>query len=148
MIVYSCPCRANSVSKKKGQGLQLHQQIALSLVLAILLSGTALAHAKITSTIPADGDFVPSPRSLVLNFDNEVELTGAELHTVAGVSAEGRTIEGEVVELGFDTAGPARSFLIEVAEPLPPGEYYLVWRCVADDSHFSTGEFFFTVVSD
>ena len=114
--------------------------------MAVMLPGPLCAHAKVTSTVPADGDFVASPETLVLNFDNEVRLTGLELHTIEGVSAEGRTVEGEFIELGFVATEVARSFAIEVPKSLPPGEYFLVWRCVATDSHFSTGEFFFTVV--
>lgn len=120
----------------------------MSPVLAIALAGLAFAHAKITSTVPPDGDFVASPQSLVLNFDNEVTLTGIELHSIAGVSADERTVEGEVIELEFDSKNAARSFEIAIPQPLPPGEYYLLWRCIAADSHFSTGEFFFTVIPE
>ncbi len=117
-------------------------------VMTVSLPVLAYAHAKITSTVPADGDFVASPEVLTINFDNEVRLTGVELHSVEGVSAEGRTIEGEVTELGIVATEVARSFMIEIPRLLPPGEYFLVWRCVATDSHFSTGEFFFTVLAN
>jgi methionine-rich copper-binding protein CopC len=120
----------------------------LSFVLAIVLPGIVSAHAKIVSTVPADGDFVTSPETFVLNFDNTVRLTGMELHTIEGVSAEKRTREGEVLQLDFDPEESARSFTVEVPGLLSPGEYYLLWRCIASDSHFSTGEFFFTVISD
>jgi methionine-rich copper-binding protein CopC len=126
----------------------LNRLIPLLVVVTISLPGLAFSHAKITSTVPADGDFVASPEVLTLNFDNEVRLTGLELHSVEGVSAEGRTVEGEVIELGFVAAEVARSFMIEVPRLLPPGEYFLLWRCIATDSHFSTGEFFFTVVAN
>lgn len=126
----------------------MKQFLALSFALAIAMPGLAHAHAKIVSTVPADGDFVASPMNFVLNFDNAVTLTGVELHSIAGVSAEGRTIEGAIVDLGFIATEPSRSFVIDIPEPLVPGEYFLIWRCVAADSHFATGEFFFTVVSD
>ena len=116
--------------------------------MTVSLPVLAYAHAKITSTVPADGDFVASPEVLTINFDNEVRLTGVELHSVEGVSAEGRTIEGEVTELGIVATEVARSFMIEIPRLLPPGEYFLVWRCVATDSHFSTGEFFFTILAN
>ncbi len=126
----------------------MNRFIPLLVVLTVSLPGQAYAHAKITSTVPADGDFVASPEVLMINFDNEVRLTGVELHSVEGVSAEGRTVEGQVIELGFATTEVARSFMIEIPRSLPPGEYFLVWRCVATDSHFSTGEFFFTVLAN
>ena len=107
-------------------------------ILAILLSGWAFAHAKMTTTAPADGDFVAAPETLVLNFDNPVKLTGVELYTVDGGN---RKIENYPAE-------PATTFHIGVPERLPPGEYYVVWKSIAADSHFSTGEFFFTVVAN
>ena len=124
----------------------MNRFIPLLVVMTVMLPGLAYSHAKITSTIPADGDFVASPEVLTLNFDNDVRLTGMELHSVEGVSAEGRTVEGEVIELSFVATELARSFMIEIPRLLPPGEYFLIWRCIATDSHFSTGEFFFTVV--
>ena len=102
------------------------------------MSGLAFSHAKITTTVPADGDFVTAPEVLVLTFDNAVELTGVELNTVEGDSRQLDTLPAE----------PATSFTIIVPQSLPPGEYYVIWRSIAADSHFSTGEFFFTVVAD
>jgi methionine-rich copper-binding protein CopC len=103
-----------------------------------MVPGWANSHAKITSTVPADGDFVGAPQVLVLAFDNPVQLTGVEL----------KTVDGEDRDVGSFPAEPATTFSIEVPQPLPPGEYYVVWRSIATDSHFSTGEFFFTVVAD
>lgn len=144
-IDYSCRCRAGSKNQHCRES-ELKKFFAASPVLAILLSGLAFAHAKIVATVPADGDYVPSPRSFVLDFDNEVSLTGAELHTIEGVSDDGRTVEGDVVTLEVDSTTSARRFVIDVPAALPPGEYYLLWRCIAADSHFSSGEFFFTVI--
>ncbi len=127
---------------------ELKQFLAMLPVLATVLAGLAFAHAKMTSTVPPDGDVVASPHTLVLEFDNEVTLTGVELHTIEGVSADEKTLEGEVIELEFDAEKVARSFEIAISDPLPPGEYYLLWRCIAADSHFSTGEFFFTVIPE
>lgn len=91
-----------------------------------------------TSTLPADGDFVAAPKALVLTFDNTVELTGVAL----------KTVEGDDRDIGEIPAERARTFTITLPQALPPGEYYVVWRSIASDSHFSTGEFFFTVVTN
>ncbi len=91
-----------------------------------------------TSTVPADGDYVEAPKQLVLKFDNAVQLTGVEL----------KTVDGDNNEIGAFSTEHAKSFTIDVPYTLPPGEYYVVWRSIAADSHFSTGEFFFTVVAD
>ncbi len=70
----------------------MKQYLALSFMLGVALSGLAHGHAKITCTVPEDGDFAAPPESFVLDFDNQVTLTGMELHTVAGGSAEGGAI--------------------------------------------------------
>ena len=67
-----------------------------------------------------------------------VQLTGVEL----------KTAEGDNRDLGDFSAARAKTFTISVPNTLSPGEYYVVWRSIAADSHFSTGEFFFTVVTD
>jgi len=108
------------------------------LVPALLVSGLLSAHAKITLTRPADGDFVAAPQELVLEFDHAVRLTGLAVVTVSG---ERREIEPL-------PAAAAASFNIDLDGAMPPGEYYVVWQAIATDSHFSTGEFFFTVVAD
>lgn len=116
----------------------MNRNIALLFVMAIMMSGWAFAHAKMTSTVPADGDFVEAPATLVLKFDNPVQLTSVEI----------KTVDGGDKDVGAFSAEPAKMFSINIPESLPPGEYYVVWRAIAADSHFSTGEFFFTVVTD
>ena len=116
----------------------MKRRIPLLFLAAVMLSGFAYSHAKITSTVPADGDFVGAPQILVLTFDNPVQLTGVEL----------KTVDGDNRDVGIFSAEPAKTFSVNVPQPLPPGEYYVVWRSIAADSHFSTGEFFFTVVAN
>ena len=116
----------------------MNRKIPLLCLVAVMLSGWAYSHAKMASTVPADGDFVSAPENLLLMFDNPVQLTGVEL----------KTVDGENRALGALSAELAKTFSINVPQPLPPGEYYVVWRSIAADSHFSTGEFFFTVVAN
>ena len=108
----------------------------LTAIVASGLSVAALAHAKLTSSVPADGDFVAAPKALTLVFADTVRLTGAEL----------KTVDGDDVRLGPMPEGSATTFRIDLPTTLGSGEYYLIWRCIAADSHFSTGEFFFTVI--
>ncbi len=116
----------------------MNRSIPLLFIVAVMSSGWAHSHAKMTSTVPADGDFVCAPENLVLTFDSAVQLTGVEL----------KTAEGDGRDLGDFPAERAQTFTISVPNTLPPGEYYVVWRSIAADSHFSTGEFFFTVVTE
>ena len=116
----------------------MNRKIPLLCLVAVMLSGWAYSHAKMASTVPADGDFVSAPENLLLMFDNPVQLTGVEL----------KTVDGENRDLGALSAELAKTFSINVPQSLPPGEYYVVWRSIAADSHFSTGEFFFTVVAN
>lgn len=137
-MVYSCHCYPIPKTKEQCRGSSLIRSIPLMVVMALTLPGLTFAHAKITATVPADGDFVRAPEELVLTFDNEVQLTGVEL----------KTVEGDSRDVGDVSADRAKTFTVSVPQTLPPGEYYLIWRCIASDSHFSTGEFFFTVVAD
>ncbi len=114
------------------------RSIPFIVVMALTLPGLTFAHAKITATVPADGDFVRAPEELVLTFDNAVQLTAVEL----------KTVEGDTRDVGDVSADQAKTFTVSIPQSLPPGEYYLIWRCIASDSHFSTGEFFFTVIAD
>ena len=127
-----------SLAKTGNREVALIRIRPVILVVAFLLSGWVFAHAKIVTTIPADGDFVAAPDSLILTFDGPVTLTAVELHTVEGGS---RNVGGVPAER-------AASFTIAVPETIPAGEYFVVWKSIAADSHFSTGEFFFTVVKN
>ena len=110
----------------------------LGMLLATLASGWVFAHAKITATLPADGDFVTAPASLVMEFDNAVKLTAIEIVTV----------DGDTLAVADLPADPEKRFSIAVPKVLAPGEYFVVWKAIASDTHFSTGEFFFTVTGD
>jgi len=116
----------------------LNRSASLFCIVVVMLSGWAHSHAKMTSTIPADGDYVSAPEHLVLTFDNAVLLTGVEI----------KTVEGDSRDIGEFSTEQAKTFTISFPQLLPPGEYYVVWRSIAADSHFSTGEFFFTVVAE
>ena len=102
----------------------MNRRFPLLCLVAVMLSGWAYSHAKMSSTVPADGDFVSAPDNLLKN------------------------VAGEKRDLGTFPAELAKTFSINVPQPLRAGEYYVVWRSIAADSHFSTGEFFFTVVAD
>ena len=136
-MVYSWRVRV-SLAKTGNREVALIRIRPVILVVAFLLSGWVFAHAKIVTTLPADGDFVAAPDSLTLTFDSPVTLTAVELHTV----------EGDSRNVGGIPDDRAASFTVAVPEMLPPGEYYVVWKSIAADSHFSTGEFFFTVIKN
>ena len=116
----------------------MNRSIPPLFMFAVMLPVMAYSHARMIATIPADGDFVGAPARLVLTFDNAVQLTGAELNTVDGD------------KLNLDDISPERvkTFIVSIPHTLPPGEYYVVWQSIATDSHYSTGEFFFTVAAN
>ena len=114
----------------------------LFVIAALLLSGLVpilgQAHAKLTATQPADGDLVAAPDRLSLEFDGALHLTGIAIVSVSGERQELANLP-EAAGTRFDLDIPGR---------LSPGEYYVVWKGTAADSHFSTGEFFFTITGD
>jgi hypothetical protein len=107
-------------------------------IATLLLAALVQAHAKVTATFPADGDYVAAPARLVVEFDSPVRLTGIAIVSVSG----------DRLEISSLPAEPATHFGVDIPSPLAPGEYYVVWKAIAADTHFSTGEFFFTITDD
>lgn len=116
------------------------QQRAATMVsaLAILVSTAALAHTRLTGSMPSDGAAVGSPSAIVLEFSEPVHVTAVTLLTSAG----GESPTGEIPE------GPAVSFAVPVSGTLGPDTYTVRWRAVSADTHIVSGEFSFIVARE
>lgn len=105
-------------------------------LLALLLAfwaGSAVAHAVLLETFPADGArLAAAPASVALRFNE----------TVVPISARLISSEGAVAML----AQAARGTAIEIALPdgLGPGGYYVVWRVASADTHPISGTLAFS----
>ena len=106
--------------------------VALASVLTTALP--AYAHTSLTSSDPAKGATVTSPRQIRLTFADPVRFTGVvvvDAHGGHHESGKSQAVDNHVTEA--------------IAGVLPPGVYTVGWRVVAPDGHPVTGKYTFTV---
>ena len=120
--------------------------LALALALTVALAGTALAHAKLSSSMPAAGaKLTAAPAKVALVFSEEVSDKVAETYlTVA--DAKGTNIASGKL----DTADVDHKTL-SAALPggLGDGVYTVTWRATTpDDGGITIGKFSFGVNAD
>lgn len=105
------------------------------LTLLLLLTATPVfAHAKLTSSNPADGAKVKAPSLIKLEFSEALEpaFSGAEL-----AGPDGKTIK---VSTSVGATG-----ITLIPGSLKPGAYAVTWHSVGHDTHRVTGQIHFTV---
>jgi copper resistance protein C len=109
---------------------------------AILLTGglansAAFAHAKMAMAMPAANSIAPSPKSIMVHFNEKVtpKLSGFE---VTGPDGKKLDLAPQV-----DTSG--LMLTAKVSKPLAPGVHKVSWHAVTSDGHRMTGEYTFTV---
>ncbi|MEP6618777.1 MAG: CopD family protein [bacterium] len=119
-------------------------RFALTLVvtLAALLGrpGVALAHARLKSSAPANGEVVSIvPALLRLDFTESPEL--------ALTSVEIRGADGRLIPLGPLQFAPDshRAIVAQLRGALAAGGYVVTWQVVGDDGHPVRGTFSFAV---
>ena len=113
----------------------------LVLTAALALSaGSALAHPKVISAVPAaNGVSAGSPKDIRIKFN---EAPFAKFATVTVQSAAGQAIKtGKVAVDPKDKT----QIVVPVAETLAPGAYKVNWTASGADTHKVNGTFSFTV---
>lgn len=135
----------------------------LFLTLILMLVGSALAHAELSSSTPADGAVVrAAPTVVTLTFTEPVEVrfstfkvypltadlaaedAPARLNGLAGqlVSAvlEARGDEAARADTGLSTGErTAETVTLPLKPDLSAGVYVVMWRALAVDSHATQG---------
>ncbi|MFQ3788948.1 copper resistance protein CopC [Halomonas sp. A29] len=94
------------------------------------------AHSHVAATYPEAGATLEQPpERLELQFDSPIRITQFDVTGPEGM-----------VKLGEDPLGPlAAEHSAMPAETLPPGEYEVVWRGIAEDGHTMSGGYRFTI---
>jgi methionine-rich copper-binding protein CopC len=111
-------------------------RIAFACVIALAISGAALAHAALHHASPEAGSTVSDP-------PHEVTLTFTETLEAAFSSAEVMDSSGMRVDEG---EAQVNGNMIRIAlRALSPGSYRVLWRAVSVDTHRSEGSFTFSV---
>ena len=104
--------------------------------IALLSSQMAFAHARLTSSVPADGATVKAPEHLMLTFNEKVRVTNVKL-----------TGAGKDVPLTFDRAAAATETVHVPVAGLTAGRYELSYTVIGSDGHPMNGTLAFTVGS-
>jgi methionine-rich copper-binding protein CopC len=110
------------------------------MVLAMLMAGPALAHARLDRSEPKVGSSVDgSPAEVKIWFTDDVDLSGT---TVEVLDASGNQVDKK--DLHVD---PKDNSIVAVSLPphLPPGKYKVVWHALCPQHHKTKGDFSFEV---
>jgi copper resistance protein C len=114
--------------------------IALAVASLTFMATAALAHPKLTASVPAASSVVsagPSEIRLSFNEGPEPSLSGIDL----------KSPTGEKIETGKASLSPTdkKELVIALPAPLADGTYSVEWHAVGADSHRVKGGFTFTV---
>ncbi len=105
-------------------------------LLTVLAAAPAAAHNSLTSSDPQDGVTLPqAPSEITLTFDDKVIEVGSLISVTAPDGT--KVADGDIV---IDRTIVTQQLL----EPLPAGEYEVLWRITSADGHPIDGEFTFT----
>ncbi|WP_165768684.1 copper resistance protein CopC [Sandarakinorhabdus cyanobacteriorum] len=110
----------------------------IALFTLVAAQGTAVAHPRLLSAVPAQGSTVAPLREISLGFSEAMvpAMTSVTLSPADGGAALAGTLR---------MAGDGRSLTYRLAAPLPPGRYRLVWKAVGADTHKVSGQHEFAV---
>ncbi|GED08314.1 copper resistance CopC/CopD family protein [Cellulosimicrobium cellulans] len=109
---------------------------AAAVLLAILASGPAAAHAVLVGTDPRDGTVLDAPPdALTITFNEPVQVVAGGTTVLA---ADGSPVDVEV-------AAVDDALVVTPATTLDDGTYVVSWRVVSLDTHPVAGAFTFSV---
>jgi len=114
--------------------------VASVVVLLVLTSGVASAHAQLESTDPSAGAvLLTPPAQVVLHFGEPVEIDFGSLRVLGP--------HGNRVDDGgtHHPPGDTHSVAVTLESGLPDGTYVVAWRVISADSHPVHGAFVFSV---
>ena len=112
------------------------KRIAILIVLlSMLFPAGAFAHATLKHAAPGDQEVVTQPLTeIVLEFNSRIE----NLSTLA-------LLDGQGQEIPVQTSVDKTTLTGTLQEPLPSGQYQVIYKIVAADGHRIEKEYSFTV---
>lgn len=113
--------------------------LVAALVMALVATAPAFAHAHLLSSSPADKTVVTAPTILTLKFSEAVSLKFSGVK----VTGPGAT----PVQLGSESLDPkdGAELTVPLVGALAPGLYSVSWHALSTDGHKTTGTYAFTV---
>jgi len=109
--------------------------LVLGCLLALGLSGSALAHAELVESDPADGETIETPAELTATFSEALIVDGSNVIV--------RNEAGQEVARG--AVGDEPEAMVVELPALPAGDYVARWTARGDDGHVTRGEIRFSV---
>jgi methionine-rich copper-binding protein CopC len=117
----------------------LTRLLAASAIIGLGLSGQALAHAHLTTSIPAEKAAVTAPLSEIdLGFSEELELKFSGIAIIGPGKAAVATGQARLQDNG-------KTLTVPVTDKLDPGSYTVEWHVLSTDGHKTKGSYEFTV---
>lgn len=118
-----------------------HHSIVAGIVgaAAIMLAGTASAHAKLVTSTPAANSTVAAPKTISLTFNEKLSPAFSKFEIVMPtMNAMAVPVKTVVSKDGLTITGTPRA-------PLTPGAYKINWHAASSDGHKMDGAVDFTV---
>jgi methionine-rich copper-binding protein CopC len=113
--------------------------LATSFAAALLMSGQAMAHAHLSSSVPTDGATVAaSPTEIDLHFSEELNLKFSGIKIIGTDKAEAKTGNAKLTDSG-------KTLVVPVSAALPAGTYTVEWHVLSTDGHKTSGSYSFSV---
>lgn len=117
------------------------RQLITSIAIFLMLTSGLLAHSKVKTSSPADGDSLSEPPSSIeLNFEKPARVTKVTLEHTSGD-------EDHDLRLDIPTKEYVKSITLS-PELYGAGSYNIEWRALAKDGHAMKGGFSFTVKAE
>ncbi|MEV0774587.1 copper resistance protein CopC [Streptomyces sp. NPDC050428] len=117
--------------------------VAAVLIVGLLgaLSGTASAHAALTSSNPKDGAVVDvAPRDVTLTFSEQIAMGDDSIRVLDPSSKR-----VDVAKMRDLSQGGTVRYAVDLKPGLPDGTYTVAWQAVSADSHPVSGAFTFSI---
>ncbi|MEY9180553.1 copper homeostasis periplasmic binding protein CopC [Bradyrhizobium sp. USDA 313] len=114
--------------------------LAIGASLGLVLAATAaMAHPKLTSSVPAADGAATATKEIRLNFSEGViaKFSGLELQDASG----------KLIATGTATtdAKDRKQLVVPLEAPLAAGKYRVIWHAVSEDTHRVKGEYTFII---
>ena len=111
---------------------------AAAIVLALVVAGSASAHARLVSSTPANDEVLQrAPERVTIRFNEAVESAFGSVRVFDGAARR--------VDEGNTTRPNADAVSVALRSGLPRGTYTVAWRVVSADSHPIHGAYLFHV---
>ena len=125
---------------------RLRLALTAPVLAALAFAGSAQAHTKLVSSLPAANATVNKPGKVVLTFNERVLARFTSVQLVM-TSMPGMAAHQPMAITGFTTAMSAdgKTLTLIMRRALTAGAYQVKWRAVGNDTHRMEGTYTFTV---